>query len=147
MPVSMTLAPPPAGPGAPPFPMMAVGIIMALVFSAFALWGVVTAIGILRRRAWARISIMLFAILLAIMGAGGAIAALLIPIPQQEGVDPGLMTAVRFGLAAFYLLLAAIGIWWLMLFNRKITRQYFDGINPGGAAFAHLAPPAGMAQG
>ena len=68
MPVSMALAPPPAGPGAPPFPMMVVGILMALIFAAFAAWGIVTGIAIFRRRGWARISIMAFAVLLAIMG-------------------------------------------------------------------------------
>ncbi|MEO8371037.1 MAG: hypothetical protein ABI806_17775 [Candidatus Solibacter sp.] len=130
MPISMALAPPPSGPGAPPFPLMAVGIIMAVIFSAFALWGVLTGIAIFRRRGWARISIMLFGILLAIMGFGGSLAAIFMPIPQQEGVDPRIMTGVRFGMAALYLLLAAIGIWWLVLFNRKITRQYFEGINP-----------------
>ena len=130
MPISMALAPPPAGPGAPPFPLMAVGIIMAVIFSAFALWGILTGIAIFRRRGWARISIMLFGILLAIMGAGGAVASFFIPVPEQEGVDPRIMSTVRFGMAAFYLVLAAIGIWWLALFNKQTTRKYFAGVDP-----------------
>ena len=130
MPISMALAPPPAGPGAPPFPMMAVGIILAVIFAAFAVWGILTGIAIFRRRGWARISIMLFAVLLAIMGAGGSLAALFMPIPEQEGLDPRIMTGVRFGMAAFYLVLAGIGTWWLVLFNKQTTRTYFAGANP-----------------
>jgi len=109
---------------------MAVGIIMAVIFSAFALWGILTGIAIFRRRGWARISIMLFGILLAIMGAGGAVASFFIPVPEQEGVDPRIMSTVRFGMAAFYLVLAAIGIWWLALFNKQTTRKYFEGADP-----------------
>ena len=127
MPVSMALAPPPSGPGAPPFPMMAVGIIMAVIFAAFAAWGIFTGIGIFRRRGWARISIMCFAVLLAIMGLGGGAASFFITLPPQEGMDPRVTTAVRAGMAAFYLLLAAIGIWWLLLFNKKTTQHYFGG--------------------
>ncbi len=130
MPVSMALAPPPAGPGAPPFPMMAVGIIMAVIFAAFGVWGVVTGIAIFRRRGWARISIICFAVLLAIMGIGGGVAAFVMPIPAQEGLDPRIMTGVRFGMAAFYALMAGIGIWWLALFSSQTTKTYFAGIDP-----------------
>jgi hypothetical protein len=130
MPVSMALAPPPVGPGAPPFPMMAIGIIMAVIFSAFALWGVLTGIAIFRRRGWARVSIILFAILLTIMGAGGAIAALFMPLPPQENLDPRIMMGVRFGMTGFYLVLAGIGTWWLVLFNIQTTKSYFAGNDP-----------------
>lgn len=127
MPVSMALAPPPVGPTAPPFPMMAIGIVMAVVFAAFSGWGIVTAVGIFRRRGWARISIVLFAVLLTIMGAGGSVAALFMQLPAQEGLDPRIMTAVRWGMAAFYMVLTGIGVWWLLLFNRKTTKEYFAG--------------------
>src|ERR1017187_2738627 len=96
--VSMTLAPPPTGPAAPPFPMAAIGIAMASIFALFSGWGIRAApavfprrgsprggtgmagawflalfggwgfwppIAIFRRRGWARISILIFAVLLS----------------------------------------------------------------------------------
>src|ERR1039457_1377373 len=74
--ISMTLAPPPMGPAAPPFPMAAIGIVMAAIFALFSGWGIWTAIGILRRRGWARVSIVIFAVLLTFTGVGGALAIL-----------------------------------------------------------------------
>jgi hypothetical protein len=136
MPISMAMAPRPVGPAAPPFPMMAFGIVMAVIFAAFAAWGIVTAIGIFRRRNWARISIMIFAGLLAIMGVFGGVAALVMTLPPQEGLDPRIMTALRIGMSAFYGLLAGIGIWWLLLFNKQTTKHYFAALQldekPGG---------------
>src|ERR1017187_3364671 len=50
--VSMTLAPPPTGPAAPPFPMAAIGIAMASIFALFSGWGIWTAIAVFRRCGW-----------------------------------------------------------------------------------------------
>jgi len=136
MPISMALAPAPAGPGAPPFPLMAIGIIMAVICAAFAVWGTLTGIAIWRRRGWARISITLFAVLLTIMGTGGCLAAIFMRLPEQEGLDPRIMSGVRFGMAAFYALLAGTGIWWLVLFNTPNTKTYFAGTDPRDAVGA-----------
>jgi hypothetical protein len=45
------------------------------------------------------------------------------------------MDAIRSGMAGFYGLLAAIGVWWLVLFNLRSTKEYF-------AQEATSAPPA-----
>jgi hypothetical protein len=107
--ISMTLAPPPTGPAAP-FPMAAIGIVMAAIFALFSGWGIWTAIGILRRRGWARVSIVIFAVLLTFTGVGGALAILVMQLPAQPNVTPGMMAAIRWGMAGFYGLLAAIGV-------------------------------------
>ena len=132
---SMTLAPPPRGPAAPPFPMAAIGVVMAAIFAIFSGWGIWTAVAIFRRRGWARISIMVFAVLLTFMGVGGALAILVVQLPAQQNVTQSTMDAIRWGMAGFYGLLAAIGVWWLVLFNLRSTKEYF-------AQEATSAPPA-----
>lgn len=119
------LAPPPKGPAAPPFPLAAIAIVMAAMFASLSGWGIWTAIGIFRRRGWARVSIVVFAALLTFMGAGGCLAVLFMPLPAQEGASQRMMDFMRWGMAGFYGVLAAIGVWWLVLFNLSSTQEYF----------------------
>jgi hypothetical protein len=133
---STLVAPPPTkGPAMPPFPLAAIGIVMAAMAAGLGGWGIWTAIGIFRRRGWARISIVVFAVLLAFMGAGGFLAILFMQLPAPAGVSQRLMDAMRWGMAGFYGVLAAIGGWWLVLFNLRSTKEYF-------AQDAPSAPPA-----
>jgi hypothetical protein len=127
------VAPRPAtGAAAPPFPLAAIAIVMAVLFAGLSGWGICTAIGIFRRRGWARISIVVFAVLLTFMGVGAGLAILFMPaLPTQEGVNPNLMDTVRWVMAGFYGVLAAIGVWWLVLFNLSRTKEYFAQGSPG----------------
>ena len=118
-------APPPTRPAAPPFPLAAIGIVIAAMAACLSGWGVWTAVGIFRRRGWARVSIVAFAVLLTFMGVGGGLAFLFMPFPAQEGVSQRLMDTMRWGMAGFYGVLAAIGVWWLVLFNLSSAKQYF----------------------
>src|ERR1017187_1761152 len=128
-------APPPTGPAAPPFPLLAIGIVAAATCAILSGWGIWTAIAIFRRRGWARISIVIFAVLLTFMGAGAGLVILVMRLPAQTDVTPGMMDAIRWGMGGFYGLLAAIGVWWLVLFNLRSTKEYFAQGVPG-------APPA-----
>jgi hypothetical protein len=132
---SMTLTPPPRGPAAPPFPMAAIGIAMASIFALFSGWGIWTAVGIFLGRGWARISILIFAVLLTFMGVSAGLAVLVVQLPAQPNVTQSTMNAIRWGMAGFYGLLAAIGVWWLVLFNLRSTKEYF-------VQEATSAPPA-----
>ena len=129
----LLVAPRPAsGPAATPFNLAAIGIVMAVLFAGLSGWGICTAIGIFRRRGWARVSIVVFAILLTFMGVGAGLAILFMPaLPGQEGVSQNLMDTVRWGMAVFYGVLAAIGVWWLVLFNLSSTKEYFAPGAPG----------------
>src|ERR1035438_5777920 len=115
----------PPGPAAPPFPLAAIGIATAAMFAIFSGWGIWTAIGIFRRRGWARISIVVFALLLTLMGAGGFVAILVMPLSPPEGLTQRTMDTMRWGMAGFYGLLAALGVWWLVLFNLRSAKEYF----------------------
>jgi hypothetical protein len=132
---AMLVGPPPQGPAAPPFPLAAIGIVMAAIAAGLSGWGIWTAIGIFRRRGWARVSILVFAALLTFMAAAGGLTILFMQFPPQAGVNQSIMDAVRWGMAAFYGVLLAIGVWWLVLFNLSSTKEYFG---QGGAS----EPPA-----
>jgi hypothetical protein len=124
------LKPPPTGPVAPPFPMAAIGMVMAAILATLSAWGIWTAIGIFRRRGWARVSIVVFAALLTFIGASASLVILFMPFPAQGGVSPRMMDAARWGIAGFYGVLAVIGVWWLVLFNLGSTKEYFAQASP-----------------
>jgi hypothetical protein len=115
----------PAEMAMPPATLKAMGVAMGVLFSGLGVWGIWTSVGILRRRNWARISILVFAVLLAFMGACALLAILVMPFPSTPGVSAGLMEHTRWAIAAFYGALALLGAWWLVLFNTKATKQYF----------------------
>jgi hypothetical protein len=131
----MLAAPPPTGPAAPPFPLLAIGIVVAATCAILSGWGIWTAIGIFRRRGWARVSIVIFAALLTFMAGSAGLVILVMRLPAQPNVTQGMMDAIRWGMGGFYSLLAAIGVWWLVLFNLRSTKEYF-------AQGVPSAPPA-----
>jgi hypothetical protein len=121
--------PPPASPS--PIPLKPVMAAMAAVFVALGAWGISTAVAIFLRRRWARASMLVFAVLLTFMGASAMVTLLFVPLPAPPQSDAAaLMPAFRWGIAAFYGVLAAIGVWWLVLFNRSRTKEYFAGQAP-----------------
>lgn len=93
------------------------------------IWGIATGIGILLLKGWARISMIIFASLLA-LSVCGAPMMLLIPFPPTPGADASVMTGIRIGMAAFYLFLGAIGVWWMVLFTRPSVKLQFSGGRP-----------------
>jgi len=81
-----TMRAPKTGPAVPPLPLKAIGMVMAAICSCLSGWGIWTAIGVYRRRQWARISIVVFAVLLTFMGASASLAMLFVQMPVQPGV-------------------------------------------------------------
>jgi len=102
--------------------LQAMPLIVALgVFcAALGSWLLVTAIGILRRRPWARASALILAVLAVGMGFSALVAMLFIVRRASPGVVGGLGV-----LAVFYGALAVMGTWWLVLFNGAGARLYF----------------------
>lgn len=109
----------------PPVPLKAMSAAMAVMSAGLGAWGIWTAVGIFRRRGWARVSILIFAVLLAFMGCGAMLAVFFVPLPSAEGVPTPLMGNIRWMITAFYGGLALIGAWWLFLFNTSGAKQYF----------------------
>jgi hypothetical protein len=114
-----------------PMPLKPVMAVMAAFLVALTAWGISTAIAIFLRRRWARISILVFAVLLTFISAGGMLAILFVQLPATPNNDAArFMPVVRLVIAAFYGALTAIGVWWLVLFNRSRTKEYFAGQGP-----------------
>jgi len=123
-------APPPPEAQPSPIPLKPVLAVIAAVAVACSAWGIATAVGIFLRRQWARISILVFASLLTLMCGGGVLAILFVPLPQTPEVQPAVFSIIRLSIALLYGALAAIGIWWLVLFNRPHAREYFAALEP-----------------
>src|SRR5216683_363897 len=93
-----------------------------------AIFGIATGIGLILLRNWARISALIWGGLCVFFGAIGIPVAFFIPLVPPESV-PNLsadsMQAVRWILLFFYGLPLIVGIWWLILFNRKTVKAQF----------------------
>ncbi len=125
-------------PNLPPSPSQAVSPSAALLIqSAFLLglsaWGLFSAIGLLKRKDWARICFLIFAGLLCafavLFGLGMLMALLLLPqmAPAQANVPPGALS-IAFGMMLFVALLQfGLGIWWLIYFSRREVKAHFRG--------------------
>jgi hypothetical protein len=120
-------------PGSPADTGLMKGVLIALAvfFIGFTVWGVATGAGIFRRRAWARVSIVIFAVLLVGMGGSALLGISFVRLPASPDVSEQAMRHVRLAMAAFYGGLLLIGVWWLLLFNSARAKQYFTF---GGAA-------------
>jgi len=101
------------------------------LFSALGVWGIVTAIGLFRMKPWARISTLIFSGGLVFYAACSLFFALLLPVFAPADLPESFVRGMMIGMAVFYGALLAIGIWWLVLFNRPaIKAQFYGGTMP-----------------
>lgn len=102
---------------------------VAVFYAALAAWASLTVIGILRLRSWARYSILIIGGGIAVFSFFAGIATLLsrtMLVAQQPNADPRIVAVVFFFVTAFYLMFAAIGVWWLIYFNLRPIRELFS---------------------
>jgi hypothetical protein len=99
----------------------------------FAVFGILSAVGLLRMRNWARICFVIFAALL-VFGSGSMIVGSLISliampqlIPPDANVPPGFLVGTFVSMAIISLVLGALATWWLIYFNRRSMRVEFMG--------------------
>ena len=108
----------------PPF-AEAIMVFTAAVFFGSALWGTLTAFGLIRMYRWARISILVIGTLLVIFCGLSLLMLLAIPqfMPESESTrGMGLVTGI---MTTLYLIPIAFGIWWLIYFNRAPVKAAF----------------------
>ena len=119
-------------PGAPftPAIMGYVFLGTALFIALLACWAITTIVGLLRLRNWARISILVIGGGLVFFGGFsifGLIATWLIQskLPPPPHLSHSIQLATFTVMGTFYAFIAAIGVWWLVYFNRATTRSLF----------------------
>lgn len=102
-------------------------VLAALMYLLPAIWGIVTSIGLFKLKEWARISIIVFSVLLIGIAGSGGLMFLVVPfrpVPNQA-VDANIISGVRIFMTSFAAGLAGIGVWWLIFFTRAKVRQQF----------------------
>lgn len=117
-----------------------------LFMSLVATWAIFTIVGLLRFRNWGRISVLIIGGCLAVLG-GLTAAALVISLivsstwNQQGNLPPNLSphfaAFIMASIAFFYACLAAVGIWWLVYFNRTKVKAFF--VSPAVNAYSQPA--------
>lgn len=120
-------------PGMPEQPslMRQAFVLNAGLFLALSVWGIVTAVGLLRMKRWARISTLIFSGGLVCFALLGLLSLFLIPLAVPPGMVDSIMRGVLVGVGIFYGMLLAVSIWWLVLFNRAaIKAQFYGGTLP-----------------
>jgi hypothetical protein len=120
-------APPGNDPRLPPMFFTAMRVVLPLFYALPAVWGIVTAIGLLQLKNWARISTIIISILLMVFGAFGILTSMVFFLkpPPGNGVDPKMFTIIGAVTAVFALAQIGIGIWWMIFFNRASVKAQF----------------------
>jgi len=104
---------------------------VATVELAFAIWGILSGIGLLRLREWARISMVVFGVLLLVVGLPGLVFIPLMPLGPQGNVPENFVLMFKLGMGAFYGVLAALGGGWLYFFNKRTVKDQFRSVPQG----------------
>ncbi len=163
MAVTMFVAPTPDTNNAqlPPMFFKVFRVVLPLLYALPAIWGIVTAVGLLGLRNWARISTIVFSVLLIIFGAFGILTSMVFFLkpPPGNGLDPKAVFFIGVTMAVFALVQIGIGIWWMVFFNRATVKAQFllqpsqfphtgQGAAPYAIAMPHSAtpPPPGLAS-
>src|SRR5689334_18516533 len=81
-----------------PFPVRGLMMATAALFIAFSVWGITTAVSVFRRRAWARLSMIIFAVLMVGMGGSALVGILFIRFPENPNLPPNTMQYARVGI-------------------------------------------------
>src|SRR5215469_5177532 len=125
--------------GSPMF-FRAMMLLVPLIYILPGVWGIVTGIGLLQMKNWARISIIIFSVLLLafglIIGLSSSVFFLTNPPP---GMDRHEVAFVRVFMLMLAATLIGVGVWWLVFFNRARVKEQFVAL-PMLAGF-----PAGQA--
>ena len=128
----------------------AIFVMGTLIYILPAIWGVITSIGLFLLKNWARISILVFSVILILMGALAGLIMLFMPLPPAPGEAAGqsTMTAIRLGMGGFWFGIAGIGVWWLILFTRPRVKAQFTVPSPAYSIGEgpRTAPPPLMGQ-
>jgi hypothetical protein len=141
--------------GAPPMPQGVRAMSAAIMFFmlALAVFGIFVGAGVIRRRNWARITILVWAGFMTLVSVGAIAFSLLIfsavqtQLPNVNPADADkVMRFMRIFLVIFYGIPAGVGIWWIVLFTRKRVATAFTSPAISLAEYAPAMDPSGFPQ-
>jgi len=115
-----------AGAPSPPLPVM-IRIFVVGLFAVLGGWVLVTAFGVWKLKPWGRNSLLIFSGFLVFMQGLGALMMFFLPFPETDPRTNQIMEMVRVFMIVFYSVQVAIGIWWLIYFNRASVKSMFAG--------------------
>jgi hypothetical protein len=101
------------------------GVVLGVTLLGMAAWGITSAVGLLKLREWARISMLVFSALMAFVSIVSALMAVAIPPPQQPGLTSAETRVIFLETGVFYFLLFLLGAFWLYFFCRASVKQQF----------------------
>jgi hypothetical protein len=126
--LGLSLAPQPeTGPMVPAY-VKSIALVSMLIFLVMAVFGVITGIGLIRLKNWARISIIAFSGITVFFGGSVLAFLLAMPFPVTPAGPPINPSVVKSIMVLVYGLPVLISIWWLVLFNRESTKAQFAGM-------------------
>ena len=111
----------------PPAFMAAMMGAISIFYFLLAAWGISSSIGLFRLKNWARISTIVFSVLLALIGLFSLPMAFILPLIAANGqsVDTTAMFVVRIAMGLFWGVQLGIGIWWLVFLTRAKVKAQF----------------------
>lgn len=138
----------------PPHFFTAMRVVLPLFYALPAVWGIVTAVGLLQLKNWARISTIVISILLIVFGAFGMLTSMVFFLkpPPGNGVDPKMFAVIGVVTAMFALAEIGVGVWWMVFCNRASVKAQFlpqayplspagQGVAPYASGMPHSATP------
>jgi len=102
-------------------------ILAAFVYLGPAVWGICSSIGLFRLKEWARISTIVFAVLLILMSGFGGLMMVLVPLPTtpNSSADASIQAWVRLFMGMVSLALVSLGVWWTVFLTRRKAKEQF----------------------
>jgi hypothetical protein len=115
----------------------AISLITLAIIFGFGIFGIFCAVALWRLRNWARMAFLIYSGVMVFFCAF-SLAAVWFILPSLPTNQPHMAGFLRIFLAAVYGVPIAIGLWWLILFNRRGIAQQFapqavmldDGVTP-----------------
>ena len=101
----------------------------AVFILGFGGWGIATGVGLIVTKQWARICMLVFAVLLVLFSLPATLVMAFIPLPNTSAPDlpSNFGSILRVAFVVFYGMFAALGGFWLYFFNRRSVKEQFGG--------------------
>jgi hypothetical protein len=112
--------------------LLGILLVFVVFYLAVFAWGILTLVGLVRGSSWARVSILIIGgclVALGLISVLGTFALQMLwkysPPDPNSTVNPAIMHVVVLAMAVVWLGVAVVGVWWLVYFNLRATKEFF----------------------